>query len=242
MRRAMRYIHVMRSTHSLRRGLGLLGAGLLLLVLLSAAVAAFPGPGVRLFYRETTGNRTLEREYQVRTTDQGFDVTLLEDGLTRTLILDSRMYTLREGYSDAAGGKLDLVRQGQVMRLSGRLGSREVARDFPVDDVAWYGSVLCLRDFVLQGRQSQEFYVTKPEEDRVLKLVAEREGVERVLVGGQDMDTVRVKFTLPDLRRLLWSSTYWFRASDGLFVKSEEQRGPPGTAKSRVELMEERQG
>ena len=53
------------------------------------------------------------------------------------------------------------------------------------------------------------------------------------------MQTVRVRFTMPDFRSMFWSSTYWFRAGDGLFVKSDETRGGPGSPKVKVELVSE---
>lgn len=212
---------------------------LLAILLLALSAGAFQAGSLRLVYRDVTGGQAGLREYVICQGAQGVSLVATEENITRTVEAGPDFGTLREGYEDKSGGRLTLVREGRSMRLTGALGRRQVSRVFEVDDAVWYGSILFLRDFVLSGQPEMEFYMTKPEEDRVIKLLAIREANEEIMVDGEPVAAVRVRFTLPDIRRLLWSSTYWFRASDGLFVKSLETRGPPGTAKSAVELLEE---
>lgn len=202
----------------------------------ASATPQFPS---RLLYRETVEGASNLREYTVRQKDGAISLVAIEPGITRTIEARPDFSTLREGYEDGNGGKLTLVREGRRMKLTGALGNQTVSREFEVDDTAWYGSILFMRDFVLSGTKDTVFYMTKPEDNRVIKLKAIREAEETIRVDGEDVPTVRVRFTLPDFRSVFWSSTYWFRASDGLFVKSLETRGPPGSAKVSVELVDE---
>lgn len=209
------------------------------LAVLSAGAATFTGDPLRLVYRETVSGKSSLREYLVRREGGKVSLVAKEPGIIRTVEAQPDFATLREGYEDESGGKLTLVREGRRMLLSGTLDSQPVSREFEVDDTAWYGSILFMRDFVMAGTQETVFYMTQPEDNRVIKLKAIREALETVSVDGADVATVRVRFTLPDFRSVFWSSTYWFRATDGLFVKSLETRGPPGAAKVSVELVDE---
>lgn len=214
---------------------------LLVLLCLPTLLGAAASPRLpqRLVYRETIAGATNLREYLVRREGGRVSLVAKEPGITRTVEAQADFSTLREGYEDESGGKLTLVRQGRRMLLSGTLDNRAVSREFEVDDTAWYGSILFMRDFVLAGTPETVFYMTQPEDNRVIKLKAIREALETISVDGTDVATVRVRFTLPDFRSIFWSSTYWFRAADGLFVKSLETRGPPGAAKVSVELVDE---
>ncbi|MEW5774336.1 MAG: hypothetical protein AB1916_12520 [Thermodesulfobacteriota bacterium] len=214
-------------------------ASLVLGAAVSVAVADFPSAPLRLVYRETKAGKSCLREYLVRQDGERISLVATEPGITRTVEALPDFSTLHEGYEDQSGNRLTLVRQGRRMVLSGTLDSRAVSREFEVDDTAWYGSILFVRDFVLAGTPETVFYMTQPEDNQVIKLKAIREAEESIQVDGETVETVRVRFTLPDFRSIFWSSTYWFRASDGLFVKSLETRGPPGAAKVSVELVDE---
>mgnify|MGYP000993614493 CR=1 FL=1 len=203
------------------------------------AVADFPTAPLRLVYRETMAGKTALREYLVRQEGGLVSLVAREPGITRTVEAGPDFATLREGYEDQRGNRLTLERQGNRMLLTGAQNNKTVSREFAVDDTAWYGSILFMRDFVLSAAQETVFYMTQPEDNQVIKLKAIREGEEAVSVDGRTVPTVRVRFTLPDFRSVFWSSTYWFRAADGLFVKSLETRGPPGSAKVSVELVDE---
>jgi hypothetical protein len=204
-----------------------------------ARAAAFSPSPLRLVYRETVSGESNLREYLVRQEAGRISLVATEPGITRTVEAGPDFATVREGYEDKSGNRLTLVRQGRRMLLTGARNNQPVSQEFAVDDTAWYGSILFMRDFVLSGAAETVFYMTKPEEDRVIKLKAIREAREVIPVDGDSVDTVRVRFTLPDFRSIFWSSTYWFRATDGLFVKSLETRGPPGAAKVSVELVGE---
>jgi len=221
----------------MRRTLLALIALLSLPALLGAS--AFPQSPLRLVYRETVSGKSNLREYLVRQEGGRVSLVATEPGITRTVEAGPDFATQREGYEDQHGNRLTLVRQGRRMLLTGALNNETVRREFEVDDTAWYGSILFMRDFVLSGAEETVFYMTQPEDNRVIKLKAIREAVETTSVDGGSMETVRVRFTLPDFRSIFWSSTYWFRATDGLFVKSLETRGPPGAAKVSVELVGE---
>ena len=215
----------------------------LFLLCLPLPSAAFPDGTVRLVYRETTGQVSAEREYLVQRTPKGLELQVTffaEQPVMRKILAGPDYDTYQEFYEELTGpGHVEVTRQGDLISLSGVANDKTISLCKYVDGIDWYGSVLLLKNFVLSGDETRLFYVTKPEEERLVKLKAIREGEEAILVNGKAMDTVRVRFTMPDFRSIFWSSTYWFRTTDGLFVKSDETRGGPGSPKVKVELLSE---
>lgn len=205
----------------------------------AVSALAFGGESVRLVYAERSGEDVTTKEYLVEKTGQGWRIELFNQGVKRTIVSDGELATTVERYQNpATGDELTMRRKGAVLTLTGSLGGERVDKEFDVDDV-WYGSVLLLRDFALSNEERCEFYVTKPEEERVVKLVAVREETETVAVNGEACEAVKVKYTVPGFRGMFWKSYYWYRTSDGLLVKTEETRGGPGTPTVYAELKSE---
>jgi hypothetical protein len=215
----------------------LLVAALMALLFAVGARAVAEEP-LRLVYTETSTAGQASKEYRLEPDPGGgWRISLHERGVNRVIVCDADLGTVREEYRDpASGDALTMERQGDALRLTGTLAGRAVGRSFPLE-APWYGSVLLLRAFVLSGEPEVLFHVSKPEDEQVVLLKAIREGVEVVDVGGTAVEAVRVKYTVPGVRGLFWSSLYWYRASDGLLVRTEETRGGPGTPTVHAELL-----
>ncbi len=212
----------------------------LALLLLATGAQAFTNGSLRLVYSETSGDSKTTKEYLVCTTPGGgWHLDLFNQGIKRSIDSDPDLNTTREEYHNpATGDDLTISRHDQTLRLTGTLDHKPVDRSFPID-APWYGSVLLLRDFVLSGQHETLFYVTKPEEEKVVLLKAIREDTETVSVNGTPTQTVRIRYTVPGFKGMFWHSLYWYRTTDGLLVKTEETRGGPGTPKVFAELLHE---
>ncbi|BBD09427.1 hypothetical protein [Desulfovibrio ferrophilus] len=205
----------------------------------SAPAQAFSGQSVRLMYEERTGDVTSTKEYLVEKTPSGYRIVLFNQGIKRVIVTDDDLDTQVEDFDNpATGDHLTFRREDGGLRLTGTLDNKPMDKSFEADGL-WYGSVLLLRDAVLAGKEKSAFIVTKPEEERVITLVAIRQETETLMIGGKPCETVKYKYTVPGFQGLFWKSYYWYRTSDGLLVKTEETRGMPGTAKVYSELKAE---
>jgi len=212
-----------------------------------AAVLFLPGLALagdaetcRIVYSETVGEKTATKEYLIQENGLGYEILLALGDVRRLIVTSQNMATIKERYwNTASPDRVDVERRGSDLVFKGSIGDKQINETKSLDDEVWFGSVLLLKDFVLSEENEQYFYVTKPEETKAVLLKAIREGVETVTVGGQPVEAVKVKFTVPDFRGLFWSSYYWYRADDGLLVKTLETRGGPGTPKARVELADD---
>ena len=66
-----------------------------------------------------------------------------------------------------------------------------------------------------------------------------KEKTEKIKIKAGEFDAIKVRMTLPDWRAFMWSSYYWFRKDDGVLLKTEELRGPPGSQIYKMELVKE---
>lgn len=207
---------------------------------LCGTAVAFDMDALKLVYAERSDATETSKEYLVEAaTGGGYHIRLFNQGVKRDIVTDAHLGTTREEYHNpATGDALTMSRHGDTLRLTGTLDGEAVDKDFEVD-APWYGSVLLLKEFALTDEEETLFYVTKPEEEKVVLLKAVREDVETVVVNGTPTEAVRIKYTVPGFRGMFWKSYYWYRTSDGLLVKTEETRGGPGTPKVFAELMEE---
>lgn len=204
-----------------------------------------PGQVLELAYAETTRGETTTKRYVLQREGDGYSLRIeKEDGESITLNADKEFVTVREAVRFAAadggkGGHVTIVREGgpkgERVTFSDTLDG-EIDKTETIGVAPWYGSTLLLARFVTSGRKNREFYLSEAEGSYFLRLEAIREKRETVTVNGEPVATFKVRVTMPDFRRVFWSSYYWFRASDGLLMRSEEVRGRPGTPTTHVVL------
>lgn len=194
----------------------------------------------RLVYSETIGDKAWAKEYAIKDSVDGYEISITAGETRRVIHATLDLETVRETYLNTeTSDRVEVKRQGCDLLFKGRIGDDTIDSTKNLKDEIWFGSVLLLRDFVLSDAKESIFYMTKPEEEKAIMLKAIRQEIEFVEVNGQRVEAVKIKFTLPDMRSIFWKSYYWFRLEDGLLVKTDETRGPPGAPKARVELTGE---
>jgi hypothetical protein len=135
-----------------------------------------------------------------------------------------------------------LVREGDVLHVTGTYQGEEVNRTIDLEGRPWRGTYPMLKGFVLSDAQSEEFFTYRPEANKDYVFKAIREGVETVTVDGMPVEAWRVRITFPGFKSLFWESHLWFSTRDGALVKTDEHRGPPpSTPRTVVELVDRKQ-
>jgi len=161
------------------------------------------------------------------------------DGDTHKVEVDESFATQRYSFeSPKRKTAYVVVREGNTLRLEGTLNGRQLLRTVPIDARPWYESLeWTLRGFVASSFDSVVFWIVYPFEAKVYLMRAHSEARESVQVNDQSMDAVRVRVGLSGIGSILWNSVYWFRPTDGEFLRSEAVRGFPGTPMTVVELV-----
>ncbi len=202
----------------------------ILTMLAATWVCAFGAGDTRLTYEERTGDKVILKNYTLESSADGYQLTIDQPDSVILSRSDKSLQTYFEHYKSKLNDDEVLVRlENGSLLFSGTIENKECSSEKESDQLPWFGSKLFLRDFVLSQDEKIEFLMTRPEDLKAIGLKAVKEGQEVVEIEGQKVEAIRVKFSLDDLRALFWSSTFWFRAADGILVKTEEVRGGPGT-------------
>ena len=69
------------------------------------------------------------------------------------------------------------------------------------------------------------FWGFQNKELEVYPMKAVYEEPERIMAGGEQVEAVRVYWTVDDFRSAFFKRTYWFRQSDGIYLKQKSAGG-----------------
>jgi len=113
-------------------------------------------------------------------------------------------------------------RKGNELLISGLFSGIQIQKTIQLDDKAfYYNPKLGLVDFIRSGKKSEIFWGFRQDELKVYPMKAINEGVEVISVGGRDVEAIKVYWTVNDFRSTFFRRTYWFRKSDGMYVKQK---------------------
>jgi hypothetical protein len=194
-------------------------------------------------YRDLTGKLVTIIHLQEET--HGNDVTIhstLSDGDLHNVEMDASRATFHYDYeSPERKTAYSATRQGNEILLQGTLKGHSLSRRIPIDAHPWFQAMeWSLQPLVVSGSaRPLVFWVVQPFEGHVYQMQAREEQAEEIPVDGRTLEALRVRVSPSGILAALWSSLYWFRPSDGAFLRYEAVRGLPGTPKTVVELIEE---
>jgi hypothetical protein len=198
----------------------------------------------KLIYREQTGQQTARIEvWEERDTGSLLLRTIVSYGESYAIRNDDTLATMSFAYGNTSQNtSYTASREGDSIRLEGILKGKAFTRVSRIDARPLYESVeRSLQGFAISGSsQTLDFWIVLPTEAMVFQLTARREGRETVDVDGKQVEAEKVKVSLPGLASILWNSLYWYRPTDGTFLRSETVRGIGliGTPKTVLELIE----
>jgi len=160
--------------------------------------------------------------YQVRwTIDEGGSVT------QQDCTLGEHFDTL--GFREVnASQKTDYTgeRKDNQILLRGQFKGENITKDLKIDDRPfYYNPKTGLVDFVRSGEKQTRFWGFNNRDPNVHPMKAVNEGPDRISLGGKQVDVIRVYWTLDDFRSAFFKRTYWFRASDGTYVRQKSYGG-----------------
>ncbi len=132
-----------------------------------------------------------------------------------------------------------VVREGNVLVLSGVIYGSPLSRRITINALPWYQALeRSLRDWIVSGARGEpEFWIVHPWEANAYLLQASSEGEEEIPVNGRQELAVRVRVRPVGILRFFWSALYWFRPTDGRYLRYEAVRGLPGTPKTVIEYL-----
>jgi len=125
-------------------------------------------------------------------------------------------------------------REGDTFFIKGKLKGRPLNTKIKLADRPFYIiPKLNLTHFALSDTPQIKFWTLR--RDTLVKLLmqAEKKGEETIVVNGKKVAAVKILYSATGLRKKYYSRDYYFRKSDGLFIKKVEPDG------STEELVQE---
>jgi hypothetical protein len=186
------------------------------------------------YYNETTAEKTAELVYRNFWTDNhvlvGFYIYSPFMEQAHEIFLDKEFATV-QWTNTKSDGTVDVYsREGDTITADViRNGKpRKVQRE--IDDSPWYASMeYGLGQFFRSGKQSVQFWNILPENLKAYKMTAEVLSTEMLDLNGVPTETLRVLVTINGIPAVFFHFMYWFRETDGFFVRFEGAKGRPGT-------------
>lgn len=205
-------------------------------ILLSSVAADVTGHD--LTYRKTVGQDTILTRWQLYPEDSL---------LVRTYQEGEQLHTTWYHGDEAVRFELDdptqtthvlVERKGDELAVTGHQRGKKICKSLDLDGQPWLQSMsYSLGQFVLTGQQECTYAIFRIDALKSCTLQAHVVGTESLPIGGTTEVAIRVYVSATGILAKLWHCTYWFRSSDGLFLRYHGVNGLPGTPATTIELM-----
>ncbi len=198
---------------------------------------AAPLKAETLTYREVEGGVVTAHVLSLRLDGPG---TIVELATTRpngsvrqTFRTAVDLTTLEWTFSDPARRmELAAAVQGEAIVLTGSFQGKKVARKFAAAGAPWNQLFqVGLGFFALSSRKSFQFRsigTQGPGELKIGKFSVTRKAAESIDLAGMKIAAVHLRVSLSGLLSIFWHGDYWYRQSDGIFLRYRGKNRPGG--------------
>ena len=143
-------------------------------------------------------------------------------------------------YKDSTNNiNLSATKQGNSIILKGKSSSKIIDKIIQIDENPWKQSMsYSLSEFALSDEKKIEYWIIRMDKFKGVKMQAEKDNIEDITINRKLFHTVKVKISSAGVLSKLWHGYYWYRVSDGLFLRYEGLNGLPGSTKTIIEIQE----
>jgi len=190
-------------------------------------------------YRETVKDSSAITYYEVVETDTLIK-RIYKIGKEQQISYYNKNYqTTKFVYQDKDSNYTVVPQHGKLV-ASGIRDGEKLYEEFKLEeDSPWWQSMsYSLSRFVNSEAQEVSYQVFVIGKLDVMQMQAEKEEIETIAIEGTNYNASKVKISISGFWGNFWSAYYWFRESDGLFLKYEGANGPPGTPTTLIEFIE----
>ncbi|MCP5103014.1 MAG: hypothetical protein GY950_06535 [bacterium] len=210
---------------------------LILIVILMTVYLPGAEPAHRV-YEEKEGQQLNTHRFTVETAASGYSIGLASEikgvPVRQTFQLDSGLGTLSWSYENPkTKTKVTARRKGDKIYLSGTDDGDPVEKTFKVSDLPWNQTFnIGLEQFALSSQESMRFWAigtSGPGNMKITKFKVKRKKIETITLRGEAVKAVYLTISLSGILSLFWTGNYWYRKSDGRFLRyrGKNRRGGP---------------
>jgi hypothetical protein len=195
-------------------------------------------PAETLTYHEVEGEITVTHTIAITPAPPGYSVELASrrsgGGMVRqTFRTAADLSTLAWTFSDPGRQmELDAKLQGEAIVLSGTFNGKKVEKKFAAASAPWNQLFqIGLGPFALASDKSFQFRsigTQGPGELKLGKFTVTRKDDEKIRLQGKEINAVHLSISLSGLLSIFWHGDYWYRKTDGRFLRYRGKNKPGG--------------
>lgn len=130
--------------------------------------------------------------------------------------------TLYWEVQDGSGGTTIARRSGNSLTVQMQNSESSQEQTYQLDQRPWFQPFsYSLRPFLISEAQSISFWTIRQDKMKPVVLEATKQSFETLLLQGSEIEAIKVEVRLTGFFAPFWRGTYWYRSSDGLFLKYE---------------------
>lgn len=204
--------------------------------------------GMTRVYEEKTGNRVTTHRFVIETTPSGFAIALQsETGNTvikQTFELNANLDALAWSFENPEEKtKITAYRKKNKIFLQGRDRGKPINKRFDLNDLPWNQTFnIGLENFAVSPAKAMRFRAIGTKGAGNMKITTfkvKKKKTETIAIKGKKVEAVYITISLTGLLSIFWTGNYWYRKSDGRFIRYKG-KGGPGTGISIMELVSEK--
>jgi len=202
----------------------------------------------RVYLEKTKDNVTTHRFIIKNRIPAGYRVnleTIDRDRRTSQVFnLDAQLGTISWSYEDPGENtRIMAERKDNNIILQGKARGKAITKKFKINDLPWNQSFnLGLEKFALDDIKKTKFWAigtSGPGYMKITKFSVKRKKTETISVLGGKTSAVHIQISLSGLLSMFWTGNYWYRKSDGFFLRYKG-KNKPGAPVSIMEISEEK--
>ncbi|HAK44652.1 MAG TPA: hypothetical protein DCO79_01855 [Spirochaeta sp.] len=177
-----------------------------------------------------------ESRLNISKTDDGYFIEWR--GITdRTMLYTDDKFNTKSMKMIDDDTELDVERAGNELIVVGFDEGKKIDKTLKIDSEYWYQLMPAqLSDFVKTDTKQTEFSMFDPYNIQVMDMKVEKKGVERIEIGGMEVEAVKMNMRIQGLLSLFWKSELWYSTKSRLQVKYEGVNVIPKLYNAVIEL------
>lgn len=187
-------------------------------------------------YEEKTGDTIKEYNWTMSKIQENCKITIDEPEEQHALITDptgkTQSWMLKKKNTD-----ITAYHDGTSIQISGKHEEKNIKKSYALDNSPWFQYLSLSLRLSLQTLEQNDltFWLIRPDtfECNKMKATFKNEQTITTYDGKETLASV-IDVRLTGWKSTFWHGTYWFRKSDGLFLKYESVNGPPGSPLTTV--------
>jgi hypothetical protein len=216
------------------------------LIFAALLIVPFLLNGVTRVYEEKTQDQLTTHRFDIQRTPTGYSVNLQSETgdniIKQTFTVDAHLATLNWVFENPEENtKVTASREGNKIFLRGQSRRKPIEKTFKINELSWNQTFnIGLERFVLSPEKSMIFWAIGtrgPGNMKITRFKVKKKGIETITINGKQVEAVYITISLTGLLSIFWTGHYWYRKSDGVFLRYKGKSGP-GTGDSIMELTQ----